>query len=370
MKFDIDRDVLAAPLKQAVKLSTKNAVPILSAVLIETTDAGLRISATDMTAMYQITIIPNDIDEDGAAALPAKEFLQIVEAMPAGNLEITVTHGECTVQNGRSKLTYPTMNAEDFPDIAHADGSGITLSGKAIKRAIAQTAHAALKEKPGEISPLQGIYIEGHKEVVKFTAANRIRMAQTTEKIESDEYTGVRSVIPATAAKWLRSALTDEELTATFSPAWATFTQGNMICSARLLSDNYPNVLHVLAHKKIATVLTNKNSLLQSLERVSITATKQSESVIVRMDIGQEIRISGKSDAGTAEDFVAVHKFEGDELTLAANALFLIDALQAIDNELVDIKFCGEGKPIIITGADENDNVQGISPARKALIMR
>src|SRR5436305_6024170 len=97
-------------------VSTRTSVQILSGILLEPHESGLRVAATDMELSLRATL-PAQLEGDGAIVLPGKTLADIARLLPADDVEIehkpaeSVAHLSC----GSASYTLHTFNPKDFP---------------------------------------------------------------------------------------------------------------------------------------------------------------------------------------------------------------------------------------------------------------
>ena len=70
---------------------------------------------------------------------------------------------------------------------------------------------------------------------------------------------------------------------------------------------------------------------------------------------------SEESEIGIAREEIAC-KYEGPEISLALNYVFLIEPLRVIDEELISIRFTDSKKAISVVPTEEKDYVHIIAP--------
>ena len=105
MKFTITRERLHEGLAAvAATVPTKTTLPVLSNILIEATSDGVRLSGTDLDIAVS-TVVPAEVDEDGAVTIPAKKLLEIVRELPSAAIRIA-SSGEqrISLECGRSRF--------------------------------------------------------------------------------------------------------------------------------------------------------------------------------------------------------------------------------------------------------------------------
>jgi DNA polymerase-3 subunit beta len=89
MKFKVQKDNLVTAIQTVQNIiSAKSALPILSNILIETQQEGIRLTATDLDIGITC-VIPVDIQEQGAITIPAKRFSDIVKEFPVDVINLT-----------------------------------------------------------------------------------------------------------------------------------------------------------------------------------------------------------------------------------------------------------------------------------------
>src|SRR2546430_14585380 len=93
MKFTITREQLQEGLSAvAAAIPAKTTLPVLANVLVEVTKQGLRLSGTDLDIAVT-TVVPADVDADGAVTLPAKKLVDIARELPSGTVRFTAAGG-------------------------------------------------------------------------------------------------------------------------------------------------------------------------------------------------------------------------------------------------------------------------------------
>ncbi len=89
MKFTITRERLQEGLVAvAATVPTKTTLPVLANILIEATDDGLRLSATDLDIAVS-TVVPAEVDATGSVTIPAKKLVEIVRELPSAAIRVT-----------------------------------------------------------------------------------------------------------------------------------------------------------------------------------------------------------------------------------------------------------------------------------------
>ena len=116
MKFAIVKTDLIKPLSHINSVvERKNAIAILSNLVIEAVGKEINFIATDMEIDINEKISANIIS-DGKITVPAHTLHDIVKKLPDGSeILMYVSDNNLTLECGKSKFTLPTLPFDDFP---------------------------------------------------------------------------------------------------------------------------------------------------------------------------------------------------------------------------------------------------------------
>ena len=88
MRFTIARERLQEALTSvASAVPTKTTLPVLSNILVEATDRGLRLSGTDLDVAVSVEV-PAEVESPGALTLPAKRLGEIARELPPAPVKV------------------------------------------------------------------------------------------------------------------------------------------------------------------------------------------------------------------------------------------------------------------------------------------
>ena len=88
MKIIASKENLVNALRRAnCAIASRVMLPILSNVMFSVTDGKLTVTATD-NEISITTSIPCLVEEEGSTTLPAKKLMQIISALPEGDVSI------------------------------------------------------------------------------------------------------------------------------------------------------------------------------------------------------------------------------------------------------------------------------------------
>jgi DNA polymerase III subunit beta len=134
--------------------------------------------------------------------------------------------------------------------------------------------------------------------------------------------------------------------------------------TARLIEGEFPNYEQLIPSGYPNRLIAGRTSLLEALDRVQIVGQNR-DNAAVRLTMssnGLELSMSAQ-DVGNAQESIDA-KFEGTELTVAFNPMFLHDGVDAIDTEEVVLETIDPLKPATLHAADGSDFLYLLMPVR------
>ena len=175
MKFRCERDVLADAVGSAGRAATNRAgtLPVLAGVRMEVAGDKLTVTGTDLELTIRLTIeVGGEID--GAAVVPARLVGEIVKALPAGAVEVSLAaadgDGAMSISAGRSEFSVRPLSLDDYPVQADPAGDAVTLSAETMSDALRQVVRAASTDDARAV--LTGVLLASEDEGVRMVATD------------------------------------------------------------------------------------------------------------------------------------------------------------------------------------------------------
>lgn len=370
MKLSLMQENLARGLSLVSRaVSSRATLPVLSNVLIKTQDGGLRLTGTNLEIGISAWV-PGKIEADGAVTLPARLFTDVVSGLPAGervDLEMEKDN-TLLIRAGSFRTHLRGIEAEEFPVIPSAGDRPTTQVGqKALRRALAEVTFAAAADEARPI--LTGVLTRFSGETLTLAAADNYRIAvKTLGLLQSVEETSV--VIPARSYVELLRILgdTDEPVGVILaqSKSQVIFKVDTTEVVSRLIDGQFPNYQSVLPTSHSTSALVDRDELLKAVRLSALIASSAAN--VVRLGFGEEdhpatISVAAAADIGDAEGQVEA-RLEGDPVTIAFNARYLVEALQNMAADQLSIELSGPLAPGVLKPVDDPAYVHVIMPVR------
>jgi DNA polymerase-3 subunit beta len=369
VKLSLMQENLARGLSTVSRaVSSRATLPVLANVLLKTQDGGLRLTATNLE-IGMSAWVPGKIDTDGTMTVPARLLNDVVGGLPGGERVDLEMESENTllIRSGRYQTHLRGIEADEFPVIPSAGERPTTqVAQKALKRALAEVTFAAASDETRPI--LTGVLTKFAGEMMTLAAADNYRIAvKTVELMSSVEETSV--VVPARSYTELMRVLGDTDEPVDINLAQAKSQVIIKIDTtevvSRLIDGQFPNYQSVLPTSHSTRALVDRDELLKAVRLSALIASSAAN--VVRLGFGEDgsdgITIAAAADIGDAEGQVEA-ELEGDPVTIAFNARYMVEALQNMEAEQLAIELSGPLAPGVLKPVGDPAYVHVIMPVR------
>ena len=364
MKFRVERDALADAVAWAARsLATRPTIPVLAGLLLDVSDSTLSISGFDLEASTQVDL-EVAAATTGTALVSGRLLADITRSLPPHPVDIAVDGSRLTIACGSARFTLPTMPVEDYPKLPQMPTTAGTVNSAAFATAVAQVAVAAGRDDT--LPMLTGVRLEIDGEKLTFAATDKYRLAvrELAWSPSSAVEASAQVVIPArTLADAARSLAQSDELTIALSASagagdgiigFSGATGGRASrATTRLLDPQFPPYRTLLPTEWSATAEVAVTPFVEAVKRVALLADR---STPVRLEFaeGGVNLTAGGDDEGRAEEQLEV-VYDGEPITIAFNATFLLDGLGALDTPSARLLFPSANKPTVLRPAESDE---------------
>jgi DNA polymerase III subunit beta len=372
MKIRVERDGFADAVAWAARiLPQKAALPVLAGLRIEATTAGgLELAGFDyeVSAQAQLDVT---VAEAGSVLVPGRLLAEITRSLPGQPIDLSTDGSRLVLTCGSARFQLPTLPLDEYPTLPEMPEVSGTVGSDAFAAAVSSVAVAAGRDDA--LPVLTGVRVEIDGEKVTLAATDRYRLAvRTLRWSPTDPSLQATALVPArTLADAAKSLTAGAEVTLALAGAGSGdgmlgLAGGTRRATTRLLDGEFPKYRSLLPDSSSAVATVEAAALTEAVRRVALVASRTSPIRLAFSADGLTLEAGGLDDAEAAESLPA--KFEGDALTIAFNATYLLDGLGSLDSDDAQLSFTAPTKPAVLTGKtgpdDESDHRYLLMPVR------
>ena len=339
MRFTISREKLQEGLAAVTAaVPAKTTLPVLANLLIETTERGIRLSATDLDIAVS-TEVSADVESPGAITIPAKKLSEIARELPPSPVKISASGEQrVTLECGRSKFKLLGLPRDEFPTFptVRFNDSWRVKSGE-LQKLISHTAFAVSNEESRPI--LNGVLWELRDDKMRMVATNGHRLAKMELPVVASTAPPGDLIVPPKALDQIRRLFpAEEELEIARGDNHLGFRSPFTSVFTRLVEGPYPNYEQVIPKDNDRYCLADKAALISALKRMSVIASDQTHRIKMSFNTGMLKFSVTTPDLGEASDELPVN-YNGDQLDIGFNATYLLEILRYMPTEQVRLTF-------------------------------
>lgn len=364
MKFRIAKEDLLNALNVVTKgMSSRSTLPILSGILIETTDQGtLVFQTTDLEIAIKHTVNAN-IESAGRTVVPGKLFSDIVKNLPDASIEIDSQEDSTKISCLESSFTLSSLNPADFPYFPQVDPSTtIVLPSQELSELVKKVGKAVSRDESRAI--LTGIYLSVKDNTITFAATDSYRLAVAEMSAGSNTVDDFQAIIPGkTFEDVTKLALTSESVSIGFSENQIIITFGETIFISRRIEGTYPNYKQLIPADHAVSIELDTQAFIAAIKRVALLAQAHTPIRFQFSAENQNVTISASTaDVGGAQESISAD-IDGPSMEIAFNHQYLLDGLNMVKGGTI-IELQSSLKPGIVKSTEEQSFLYLAMPVR------
>jgi len=370
MKLTLEKGALLKALSHVQSVvERRNAIPILSNVLIEGDGGKVKFTATDLD-LSMVEEAEADVTQGGATTVPAHTLFDIVRKLPEGaQVALNIAEeGRMHLSAGRSRFTLATLPREDFPHLAEGDlPYRFSVSAGDMKRLIEKTRFAVSTEETRHY--LNGIYlhaieVEGER-FLRAVATDGHRLAKL-DLPAPEGVTGMPGVIiPRKAVGEIHKLLdgADGEVHVALSDAKIRVQTGSATMTSKLIDATFPDYQRVIPSGNAQILSVGRQEFAEGVDRVATVATDKTKAIKLSLNDNRMVLSVHNPESGTAEEELEV-SYAGDQIDIGFNSRYLNDILSQIDGETVEAHLADSNSPTLLRDSADEAALYVLMPMR------
>tara|TARA_Y100001960_G_scaffold306646_1_gene362093 strand:+ start:367 stop:1479 length:1113 start_codon:yes stop_codon:yes gene_type:complete len=356
MKFSTTKNNLLNILLETNKVvPLRTTLPILSCAVFEIKKGKSNISATDLEQTIKCDIDVNIIQE-GRAALPVNRLLEIVSALPEGEVSIeTKEDYETEINNANGMYKIIGKDPEEFPEEPKLETQQtINLTEKEVLEIITNTNYAVSKD---DLKPaLCGIYLHFNKNNITAVATDGHRLVKHEKTSEKQNKEG-SLIVPSKFFSLIKTTLTGTtETTIITSSNHIALEKKGIKYISRIIKENFPDFNSVIPENLETKAVVDTEQLINCLKRVLIFSNKTTKQVLLTFNKNEIVlQTEDKETRASAKEHL-VCDYDHEEITVGYNAVYLKEVIQHLNAKKTEIYLSGPMTAAIIQPDKQKEN--------------
>ena len=369
MKFNCNKsDLLDAIVIVQKAIKTNSTVQILDGILIQAEDGRVKLTGYDLETGIEADL-DSDISEEGSVVVNSRYFGEVVKMLPDDITTIEVDDRyNVSISSGEANTVLKGNPSDSYPKIPVIETDNkITVSQKMIKDMVNGTIFAVSKD--GTRQYLTGCNLESDGTTLTMVAIDGFRMALRRNNVGTD-FPVMNFIIPGKAlneaAKIFDGTDENTEVIIYSSANHLLFDIGSVRIISRLLGGPFVNYNAIIQKNPRTVISIDRRKLLDAVNRAAliIMSDERRCPVQLKMRDTSTLVVTANGDAGTHKETIAIDT-EGETVDIDFNSKYLIDALKAIDDDVIRIEFNGNQGPCIIVPTEGDAYVYLVLPIRR-----
>ncbi len=291
------------------------------------------------------------ISEKGSIALESKIFSDIIRKLPDSESDVSITtdeHFNTTIECDNAVFRIQGRDPQEFSYIPYIEKNQyICLSQFSLKEAIRQTIFSISPNDSNKM--MGGELVEVKDNILKIVSLDGHRISIRNILLK-DNYESRKVIVPGKTLSEISKILAgdnEKEVLIYFSKNHILFEFDQTIVVSRLIEGEYFRIDHMLSNDYKTHIKVNKREFMDNIDRAIIMIRDNDRKPIILRVEENNVNMRIRSSFGSMDaDILA--KNTGENIMIAFNPKFLLDALRVIDDEEIDIYMMNPKSPCFI----------------------
>jgi DNA polymerase-3 subunit beta len=371
-------------------VATRPTLPVLSHVLLSTEQSQIKLAATDLE-LFIVCWIGAKVEQPGATTVPARLLTDLVNSLPPERIDLRLTDQTLHLSCARNEADIKGIDAQEFPLIptVESDASGgvpeTSLDPELLRQMISQVVFAAATDESRPI--LTGVLTRFEEDTLTMATADGFRLSVRSAQLPAPAPQSISAVIPAKALSELAriGANEQEPISMYITPSRSQVLfhlQGSTSADeasrsstsvfgidlvSQLIEGNFPNYQQIVPKSHTTRTILNTEEFLKACRTANIFARSEANVIHVSVEPGAELSMGRveitASSAEMGDSVIDLDaSVEGEPVTIAFNARFLMDALSVMDSAQVALETSTSSSPGMLKPLGSEDFVHVIMP--------
>ncbi len=354
MEVEISQDILQTALQRIQGIASSVKIDrIFSYCLIETTEKGIKVNATNK---HQTIIGEYDaeITSAGKVCVDARKFYEVTKTLDKGaKISLSLTDDRLLVKCRKTSIHLPVVSPEAFttlPSFPDSRADLLILKASELSRYLDSVAFAVL---PGSNKPLDNLYFAFTNDKVLFVASNGQIFSQVTFTPSKEQLSAAQNfeyLIPKPSLKELQSTLSEceeDEVTVSKSGNHLLFRFPKLLLALVPTNSPYVNYERAYPQGNDVVISLDRETFIHAVSKVSKVLEQTSVMIKLTFTKGQlQLEANSSLGEGDAYDEIDID-YQGEKVVIALNHAFLLETLSHYRSDTVTLKVKDSQTPVL-----------------------
>jgi DNA polymerase-3 subunit beta len=360
-----ERDTLLRPLQIVSGIvERRHTLPILANILIRKDGEKVSFLSTDIEVQITTHANVGSGGDVAATTVAARKLLDILRALPEGDVSLSLANKRMTVQCGKSRFGLQTLAAEEFPTVAQAEhfNAKVTLPQKTLKH-LFNMVHFSMAQQDIRYY-LNGmlLVVDGKNVIAVATDGHRLAFCQ----VETDQnFPRQEVIIPRKTIMELQRLLedTDAPVDVEIANNQVKLTFADIELVSKLVEGKFPDYTRVVPKGYKNNFTIDRLTLQHALQRAAIMTSDKFKGVRCIIAPGSLKISSTNADQEDAVEELEID-YGGDTVDIGFNVTYLLDVLNNLKNDNVNVALGDANSSALITVPENQDFKYVVMPMR------
>lgn len=363
MKITITKDSLNDLLSVTTPIiDNKPVVESLTNVLLEADKESGRLTVTSSNGDVSTQIHTSTnlvIEKEGSILLDGKTFAGAVSKL-SGAITIEKMRNNIKITSDVAEYKLNSMQVDLYPDIDFTiSDNEFKVDGNQFIKALSKVINSTSSNDDRPI--FSGVHMFAQGNVIDLVATDSYRLSKS--HIELEQEVNINAVVLANTLKTIMKISRNKELYISTNNNKVTFRTDNALFVTRIIDGVYPDTNRLIPTYFNSHVYVDRETLINAVDRSSFM--KENNVWILKLNAKDDILelITKAQEIGSTYETIEID-LQGDAIELNLNGKYLIDALNALEDDMVVFNLVGELQALTVS--DSTNQVQLLLPIRTA----
>ena len=379
MEVKIPKKSLADSLNHVERIiPNRTSNPNLSLLFIEIQKDNIILKGSNLEIDIEAKLAADiDTSEKQTFALPASVFSQIVRSLPGELVSLSFEENEMGISSGNYGTKLQLVKDFEAANIVFPESYSASIDGQVLSRLFSHVRYAAAVAEYQAI--FRGLLLELGQSSTRAVATDGFRLAyyNSSEVININQEVAdnlsnsdveekiEKIVIPAKTVDELIKLLSDEKVEFVIDNNQFSIKSDRFKMNSKLMEGSFPDYQKIIPSEFPLVISLNAAEFSSAIKRVAVMADQSANNRIGILVKDGLLQITAEGNYGRAEEELEVNQDGKDEIVLAYNAKYLIDALGPISGEVI-LSFSSVDQPTasVLKSAQDPNYLAMIVPLR------